>query len=634
MAQVKAGITSDGKGGSKVVLESSLEHQERISSIMGAHWNKTTEQWELPLTWASCVALYNTFGADFLTSTQLNHWGTEERNKRIGPAMTLRDRLDIDGVVPKAGERSTELTLIARDIGDKVGLFKHQQAGAAFIAVTGGNCAITDEQGTGKSPQLITGVRTLQRAGEDMFPLLVVCPASVKTHWEREWAKWYPNLTVVKVHGTAVQRRKQLATPAHVYIINFELVPKHSKLGHYPGAAALKKCADCGGFDPKVTEKNCQAHVRELNKIPFNTVVVDEAHRILDPKSTWTRSIWALGDKAKHRVAMTGTPVQDTIEDTWALNRFVKPAEFPTKSKYMDRYAIQAYNHWGAIEVRGVNPLHADELQQIMQPFYRRMLKDIVLPFLPPVMQETRTVEMSGAQAKAYKEMKKKMMVTLAPGATPLIATSPLTKATRLMQLASSYAEVIDESANEPDPNDPSGDIEVSVKLLAPSNKIDAFMHDVSAGDYDGNAGVIVFAQSKQLLDLLSDAMKKKNIDHGMVTGGIPEADRQADIDKFQAGGMKYILVSISAGGAGLTLTAADTMVYLQRAWSSTAMEQSKARAHRIGSQIHQSIRQVDYVSEDTVELGQLDALQGKAGRIEEILKDNAAIERFLKDEA
>lgn len=634
MAQVNAGITTNAKGENRIVLESHLEHQERIAAIMGAHWNKETEKWELPLTWSACVALYNTFGPDFRTSTQLDHWGTAERNKTVGPAMTMRERLDVDGLIEKPGDRSSEVTAIARDIGTSVGLFKHQQAGAAFIAITNGVCAITDEQGTGKSPQLITGVRTLQRYGEEMFPLLVVCPSSVKTHWEREWTKWYPGLTVVKVSGTAVQRRKQLATPAHVYIINFELVPKYSKLAHYPGAAAMKRCGDCGGFDPAITEKNCQSHVRELNKIPFSTVVVDEAHRILDPKSTWTRSVWAIGDKAKHRVAMTGTPVQDTIEDTWPLNRFVKPDEFPAKGKYMDRYAIQAYNHWGAIEVRGVNPAHADELQQIMQPFYRRMLKDIVLPFLPPVMQEIRTVEMVGAQGKAYREMKKKMMVTLKPGATPMIATTPLTKATRLMQLASSYAEVIDESANEPDPNDPTGDIEVSVKLLAPSNKIDAFMDDVSSGDYDGNAGVIVFAQSKQLLDLLSEAMKRKKIDHGMVTGGIPEADRQADIDRFQAGGMKFILVSISAGGAGLTLTAADTMVYLQRAWSSTAMEQSKARAHRIGSQIHQSIRQVDYVSENSIELHQLDALQGKAGRIEEILKDDAAIEKFLKDAA
>lgn len=628
MTPVQATITGD-----KITLISEFQHRERINQIMGAHHNQVTDQWELPLTWAACTAMYYEFGTEFQTSPELNAWGFEQRNNLVGPALALREQLNLDGIVDKPGDRSTMLSIAARNLGHKVGLFPHQQAGAAFIAVNDGNCGIFDEQGTGKSPQLINGARVLQRSGAaDMFPMLIVCPSTVKTHWEREWAKWWPKLTVVKVSGTAVQRKKQLATPAHVYIINFDLLPKHSMQQYMRGGPAMKRCPDCGGFDPKITEAKCDAHPRELNAIKFNSVVVDEAHRITDPHSSWTRAVWANSDKAQHRIAMTGTPIQDTIEDLWPLLRFIAPTEFPVKGKFMDRYAVQNYNHWGAIEVQGVNPLRAAELKAITDHYFRRMLKAVVLPFLPPIMQEIRTVEMTGAQAKAYRDMKKNMMAEVADGKL-MITTSPLTKATRLMQLASSYAEMI-ENTNEPNPLDPNAENTPSVRLLAPSNKINAFMADVKAGDYDGNAGVIVFAQSKQLLDLLSAEMTAKGIDHGKIVGGMTDDARQGDIDRFQAGSVKYILVSITAGGAGLTLTAADTMVYLQRAWSSTAMEQSKARAHRIGSEVHDSIRMVNYLSENTIELHQLEALAGKATRIEEILKDQDALVKFLKEAA
>lgn len=627
MPPVLATISPDG---TKIVLDSQFEHRERINKIMGAEHDKVADKWQLPLTWAACTAMFYEFGAEFQISPELNQWGFDVRNSHIGPALALRDQLNLDGIIPKPGDRSTALSESARDLGRKTGLFPHQQVGAAFIAVNNGNCGIFDEQGTGKSPQLITGTRVMQRNGAQMFPMLIVCPATVKTHWEREWAKWYPELTVIKVSGTAVQRKKLLATPAHVYIINFDLMPKHSKQQYMRGGPAMKRCPDCGGFDPKITEAKCEAHPRELNAIEFKSVVVDEAHRIIDPHSSWTRAVWANSDPAEHRIAMTGTPIQDTIEDLWPLLRFIAPQEYPVKGKFMDRYAIQSYNVWGAIEVQGVNPLRAEELKAITDHYFRRMLKAIVLPFLPPIMQEIRTVEMSGAQAKAYRDMKKTMMAELADGKV-MITTSPLTKATRLMQLASSYAEIID-GVGEPNPTDPNAENTPSVRLLAPSNKINAFMADMRAGDFDGNAGVIVFAQSKQLLDLLSTEMTAKKIDHGKIVGGMSDDARQADIDRFQAGGMKYMLVSIQAGGAGLTLTAADTMVYLQRAWSSTSMEQSKARAHRIGSEVHDSIRMINYMSENTIEEHQLEALAGKAGRIDEILHDQAALLKFLKE--
>jgi SNF2 family DNA or RNA helicase len=606
----------------RIVLDTEYEHIDRVKRIMGAKWDKKKEKWTLPMSWTACLSLFNDFGGTFKATKEIDDWGYAELARRVGPARELRARMDLTGLDPKP-DRSTTIAHEAVRVQAEKSLFPYQAVGAAFAAVTN-RCMILDEQGTGKTAQMISALRLLHRVKEHAFPVAVVCPATVKTHWEREFHQWYPGLTVQVVKGSAEQRRKQLKTPAHVYILGYSVLSKHTKLSGY-GNLALKRCAACGGYDPKITDKNCEAHLRELNDIPFKTVIADEAHRLLNPKSSQTRAVWTISDKATNRFALTGTPVQDNLADYWALLRLVAPEEFPHKQPFIDRYAVTSYNPWGAMEISGVNPLRADELQQVTQPYTRRMLKDIVLSHLPPLMPpEHRTVEMTGAQGKAYRDMKKTMMAELS-GKT-LVTTTPLVKATRLMQLASSYLEVIDPVG----PVDPTADATPDVKLSMPSNKITALMDDIAGGDYDGTAGRIVFAQSRPLLEMLSKEMTKKGIDHGMVVGGLSDDVRQEAIDNFQNGTTKWILVSLAAGGAGLTLTAADTMIYLQRSWSSTQQTQSLARAHRIGSEIHNSIRQVHYLSEGSVEFPQLEALNNKTHRIEEILKDNTTLYNWM----
>ena len=142
-----------------------------------------------------------------------------------------------------------------------------------------------------------------------------------------------------------------------------------------------------------------------------------------------------------------------------------------------------------------------------------------------------------------------------------------------------------------------------------------------------------MFAQSRQMLELLAAELTARKLEFGMVTGSQSEDDRNQAVDDFQAGIHKYILVSIAAGGAGLTLTAADTMVFLQRSWSSVDMQQAYARADRLGSEIHQSIRIIHYITEGTVEEGQLDALADKDHKAEEILRDNASLLTWMKGE-
>ena len=151
--------------------------------------------------------------------------------------------------------------------------------------------------------------------------------------------------------------------------------------------------------------------------------------------------------------------------------------------------------------------------------------------------------------------------------------------------------------------------------LSAPSSKIDAFMDDLP--DFEGRS-VIVFAVSRQLIMLLSAALEKKGVDHGLIVGNQHTLDRQEAIDEFQAGHTKFILATVAAGGTGINLTKADTVVYLQRSWSLIDMDQSMARAHRIGSQIHESILRIDYVAPGTFEevvIARLERQERRAGR-------------------
>jgi SNF2 family DNA or RNA helicase len=225
---------------------------------------------------------------------------------------------------------------------------------------------------------------------------------------------------------------------------------------------------------------------------------------------------------------------------------------------------------------------------------------------------------MGDKQRKAYEQMRDHQLAELDGGI--LATTSPLTKLTRLMQFASSVGELVEDAEGN-----------TSVKLTDPSNKIDAFIEDLTNGDF-GMDSIVVMAESRQLIMLLSERLNKLGPEyaHGLVTGGVTGDDREQHIQDFQAKKTRLILCTIKAGGTGLTLTQARVIVFLQRSWSVVDQKQAEARVHRIGSEMHDSILQVDYVTPDTVEEIQIAALEGKGERLEEILRDRDLLKRIL----
>jgi SNF2 family DNA or RNA helicase len=157
-------------------------------------------------------------------------------------------------------------------------------------------------------------------------------------------------------------------------------------------------------------------------------------------------------------------------------------------------------------------------------------------------------------------------------------------------------------------------------------------MDDIENGDF-GDDSVAVCAVSRQLIELLSARMTAKKIRHGLITGAQNEDERQQAVDDFQSGKIKWILFTAQAGGVGITLTAARRLVMLQRPWSLVDHKQAMDRVHRIGSEIHDSIVIMDYVTEDSIEERVIQVLDTKADNFEQIVRDKAQLLDMLRSE-
>jgi SNF2 family DNA or RNA helicase len=586
---------------SHILINAEWRFKELCKSLPGSTWSNSDQVWRVPLSWSSCLALRSTFAAQLEIGPRLAAWASNELDTRIAPSLALRD--------------------LEEHEGDN-DLFPHQRAGVAFLAASK-RALLADEPGLGKTAQAIRALKRLKEQGEDVFPAMIVCPNTLKKNWEREFQRWWPEVTTQVIKGTAGQRKKQfdiaVESNLDVVIINWESLRSHSRLAPY-GSVALTRCSACGGHDESVSETRCEVHLRELNQIAFKAVVADEIHRSKDPKSKQTRALWSATGGAPIRFAMTGTPIANDVVDLWPILHWLSPKDWPSKTKWIERMIDTMLNAFGGMLVIGVKPHMQEEFYKTINPHMRRMLKAKVLPWLPEIMRERRDVEMSTKQKKAYVQMRDHMIAELEDGGA-VTAPSILTQTTRLNQFANACAElVLHESTGE-----------LKVVLSDPSCKVDALMSDIKANDF-GEDSVAVCAVSRQLIYLLSNAMTKAGINHGLITGAQNEDERQKAIDDFQSGRIKWILFTAQAGGVGVTLTAARRLIMLQRPWSLVDYKQALDRVHRIGSEIHDSIIITDYITEDSIEERVIQVLETKAENFEQIVRDKDQLIDILKD--
>lgn len=564
-----------------------------MRQIPGARHSAKRQVWTLPLSWASCVVARAVFGQELEVDAALADWAQGELDSRITPAL---------GAPGLAALSPTE--------GDER-LYPYQRAGVAFLDAAG-SALVADEMGTGKTVQTIFA---LDEA--DSYPALIVCPNSVKSVWAREYARWSPD-RVVKVAGngtvTAQRAVEEVANGmGDVLVLNWEALRSLSRLAPY-GSLRLQTCSKC---DPTSKRRPdlCQREDKVLNLVRWAAVVADEAHRAKNPKADQTRALWAIGDRAGRRIALTGTPIANSAEDLWSIMRFVAPDEYPAKWPWLERYALMQPNIWsGGQDILGLRPDRREELDKFFLPRFIRRTKAEVLPDLPPKVYERRDVVLTGKQKKAYDSMAAEMVADIEGGT--LAATNVLTASLRLRQLASAYGTVI--TAGSERNGEPLEVAERTVRLDEPSSKLDVFEEVL---EEIGDRPVVVFAESSQLIRLAAARLLKADIPAVTYTGDESPAVREQALKRFTDGDARVFLATTGAGGEGLTLTVADTAIFLQRPWSAVANSQAEDRLHRIG-QGGSSVTYVDLVTTGTIEERVFEALRRKEARLQDVVRD------------
>lgn len=480
-------------------------------------------------------------------------------------------------------ERNTRIdqALAIRAADEPEGDYGFQERGIAFLRAAG-SALLGDEMGLGKTRQAILAAD---------LPCLVVCPNSMKYAWRDEWNKWRSDASVSVVDGTPAQKTKALTSGADVVVVNWESLRAYSRLAAYGSI--------------RLTEKQREPGL--LNR-PWATVIADEAHRAKDPHSQQTRALWAVGASAARRIALSGTPVANSPADLWSVMHFVQPQEWPSRSAFIDRYCVSSINFWGGLDVYALKAHMRPEMDSFFEPRFLRRQKADVLTQLPAKTYSTRTVGMEPKQAKAYESMRKDMIAAL-DDSSMLASFDPLVQTIRLLQLASAYPTL-----------GPDGNVEA---LQKPSNKLAALLEIVEERD---GAPTVVFAASRKLIELCS---REVGVDHVLITGAQTPAERADSVARFQTGTVPLALVTLGAGGEGITLTAADTAVFLQRSWSLVQNLQAEDRIHRIGQEAG-SVNILDVVSAGTIEARVQEAFAGKEATLQDVVKDRKILRSLL----
>lgn len=575
----------------RIVCHTEFVERELIKQVPGFTWDAQGKFWKGPLSWGTCQAMRGVFGQRLVVGPALLDWANAYYRDHVWPCLWLREQTDGEGD-PR--------------------LLPFQKPGVLFLAY-GRQVLLADDMGTGKTVQSIMAINELEARQESVYPVCCIVPNSTKIPWAEHWAEWAAHDVDVFVISPGSKKKKmfkdaELAAAAGrrvVVIINWESVRLHSRLAPF-GSIRLRRCIEHGGTEESIAR--CEVHDKELNRIPFRTVICDEAHKQKDPQTKWTRGAWAIQHAAEFRFSLTGTPLANHPGDVWAIMHGIAPLDYPGKSKYTDRYCLMAWSAFGGLDIIGVRPDTREEYFRILDPRMRRMPKDLVLKFLPSKTRMRRYAEMSQKQAKAYADIASGMVTRLDDGSL-VVTTNNLTKQTRLLQFSSSYAEVNEEG---------------HVRLIEPSSKIDDLL---AVLDELGDKSVVVAAESRQLIDMacrrLDNPGKGRTpISWRAITGGQTTDQRNMGLKDFMEGRARVLLFTIKAGGVGLNMTKADTIVFLQRSWSMLENKQAEDRIHRIGAEVHEAITIIDIVAPGTVEQDQILRLYEKAARLEEIVRD------------
>jgi len=391
---------------------------------------------------------------------------------------------------------------------------------------------LADEMGLGKTIQALA---LLCAARESTAASLVVCPASLLENWRREAANFAPGLRAFVNHG-----ERRLSDPA-----------------------------EFRDHDLIVTSYGTLVRDEDVfSRYDFQCVIADEAQHIKNRQSQNARTLRNL--KARSRFVLTGTPVENSLDDLRSLFEFLLPG-------YLDRAPAGA---------RSTDKDWLDRRLRVQAaPYILRRTKGAVAPELPAKIEQTVWCELTAPQAALYRaaqERAERDLIDLAAGGASegRLRLATLTQLLRLRQICCDPRLADGAAGSAQDAAALSGS---AVSPYADSTKLEALRELLEEALDDGHR-VLVFSQFTSLLALLKEDLSSQGLGYCTLDGSMPLRARQAEVDRFQSSReIPVFLLSLKAGGSGLNLTGADTVVHFDPWWNPAVETQATDRAHRIG---------------------------------------------------
>lgn len=482
---------------------------------------------------------------------------------------------------------------------------------------------IGDDMGLGKTIEAILLDKERRLAQDRIYPegnglnwsrkTLVVTFATVMGSWQDHFADWQPGLRVYVIdRKNRPAFVRALEEDYDVYIMHWDVI---------------------------------RLMVDDLKKVNWLHIIADECQRMKNRKAQLTVAMKKIRTRCK--TAMSGTWADNAVEDGWSVLNWLYPSVFRSYWAFYNYHVIfKAHNAGPGLcnaclqagevkqhrnsfrETLGVHD--AEGLHKQMEPFYVRRTKEEVLDQLPEKTYTKIEVDLDPRQRRVYDEMARTMLAWVGEHEDePMAAPVVIAQLVRLQQFAVAYGQVETYRKRWPKevieqwterygkkPPDPYDDAK-RLRLTDPSSKIDAIMDLL---EQYPNKQFVVFGQSKQAINLLGERLHAKGISYGLLTGDTEQARRNTLVSEFQRGLVRVFCGTVQAGGVGITLTAADTVIFLDRAWSPSANRQAEDRLHRIGQK--NAVQVIDLVARDTIDLGRIQRIELKWEWLKELLGD------------
>ncbi len=430
----------------------------------------------------------------------------------------------------RAARQRGEIKIQAPPLGDLEAVLRpYQKEGVGwlhFLRANNFGGILADEMGLGKTVQVLALMRALkaQRGPAPSAPWLVVCPTSLVFNWEAEAKKFTPALRVLALHGAERHALFAGAARHDLLLTSYTLL--------------VRDAAQYRGLE-------------------FDTVVLDEAQHIKNRQTQNAQAVKIL--RAAHKIVLTGTPLENSVLDLWSLFDFLMPGYLGAAADFRERYEVPiAREGSAAAQAR---------LARRLRPFILRRRKREVAADLPEKIEQVSYCELGEGQRALYQQVleagRREIVDSVKSNGLARSRMVVLTTLLRLRQICCD-PRLLDTGA----PVGPSGKVELFGELL----------QEV----LDGGHRVLVFSQFTTMLGLLREQLEAGGTGFCYLDGAT--RDRAAVVGKFQSdAGVPVFLISLKAGGVGLNLTGADTVIHFDPWWNPAVEAQATDRAHRIG---------------------------------------------------